>query len=235
VAQDPNPEYNLAELAQRSGVSARTIRYYQSVGLLPKPVRRREAVYGPHHEERLQLIASMRARGLRLDAIRAVIEGDGSTRDAMAEWLDLAINYGPGPWSDHRERCVDDADLTRLLGERRAEILDDLVAEHYVRYEDGRWHIPDFPMFKGALLLSDLGVTIPVAARMRRLIRDHTHRLADDLVGVLVTEAGRGYAGDATTADLQLNLDRFRPAAWETVGYAIAQEIARAVTETGND
>ncbi|MGH9270209.1 MAG: MerR family transcriptional regulator, partial [Ilumatobacteraceae bacterium] len=40
--------FGLAELAVASGVSARTIRYYQAERLLPPPAKRgRQAVYGP--------------------------------------------------------------------------------------------------------------------------------------------------------------------------------------------
>jgi hypothetical protein len=48
-----------------SGAAARTIRFYQSVDVLPKPDRRgRSAVYHQKHLERLRLIAEPRDRGL---------------------------------------------------------------------------------------------------------------------------------------------------------------------------
>jgi DNA-binding transcriptional MerR regulator len=53
-----------------SGVTARTICFYQSVDVLPKPDRRgRAAVYHQKHLERLRLIAELRDRGLTLSAI----------------------------------------------------------------------------------------------------------------------------------------------------------------------
>src|SRR5204862_446354 len=63
--------YGLAELVERSGLPARTLRWYQSGGLLPKPTTRgRDAVYTDEHLQRLQLIAELRERGLTLTAVR---------------------------------------------------------------------------------------------------------------------------------------------------------------------
>ena len=67
--------YSLADLAEASGVPPRTIRFYQASGLLSKPRREgRAAVYGDAHLERLELIADLRARGLKLEAIRDMVD-----------------------------------------------------------------------------------------------------------------------------------------------------------------
>jgi DNA-binding transcriptional MerR regulator len=213
---------------------ARTIRYYQSVGLLPKPRRRgKEAVYGPRHEERLRTVASMRSRGLRLDAIREVLDRSGPEGGSVAEWLGL-VEYGPGPWSDDRDRTFTDDEFTDLLGDRRAELTEDLIAEKYVQQRDDKWFVPDFPLFKAALMLSDVGTSIPVAARLRDLIRARIAAVANEMIAVVVREAGAGYAGEATMADLSTHLHLFRPGAWEAFGHVAAQEIERAINNLGD-
>ena len=66
----------IGELAERAGVTQRTIRYYESIGLLPPGEREG---HGQHHyaEEtvrRLQKIDQLKNLGLSLDEIRDVID-----------------------------------------------------------------------------------------------------------------------------------------------------------------
>jgi len=61
----------LDELAERSGVPARTIRLYITQGLLPGPLRAgRNAAYGPDHLDTLAAIKEYQRQGLTLSQIR---------------------------------------------------------------------------------------------------------------------------------------------------------------------
>ena len=63
--------YSMSELVQLTGFDARTIRYYISQGLLPKPLKRgRGADYGEIHLDRLKLISMLKGN-LKLDEIQA--------------------------------------------------------------------------------------------------------------------------------------------------------------------
>jgi len=59
------------ELAQVSGVSAKTIRYYESIGLVPDPKRAENNYrqYAPDAVERLRFIVSARSLGFSLTDI----------------------------------------------------------------------------------------------------------------------------------------------------------------------
>ena len=61
----------IQELAQVSGVSAKTIRYYESIGLMPDPARAENNYrrYTPEAIERLRFIASARSLGFNLSEI----------------------------------------------------------------------------------------------------------------------------------------------------------------------
>lgn len=64
------------ELAQLTGVSAKTIRYYESIGLLPKP-ERAENNYRQYSQgvvERLRFIVSARSLGFTLTDIGEFLE-----------------------------------------------------------------------------------------------------------------------------------------------------------------
>ncbi len=84
--------YAIGEVCETTGLSARTVRYYEELGLLPG-VRRRAGgrrVYGPDELERLRFIQRLKALGLSLADVKelnAVYAIAGSTR-AMLERLD---------------------------------------------------------------------------------------------------------------------------------------------------
>jgi DNA-binding transcriptional MerR regulator len=66
----PKERRTLAELADASGVAARTIRYYIARGILPPPlVGGRGACYGRAHLERLASIQALQSQGLTLAQI----------------------------------------------------------------------------------------------------------------------------------------------------------------------
>lgn len=77
---EPN-EWSVDELAQRAGIPVRTIREYQTLGVLPAPRRRgRVGIYGTSHLVRLELIGRLQARGYSLAGIR----------DLLSAWRDGA-------------------------------------------------------------------------------------------------------------------------------------------------
>jgi len=78
----------MGELCRRTGLSARTVRYYEELGLLPG-VRRRAGgrrVYGQDELERLSFIGRLKTLGLSLGEIKelnALYAHAGSTRDML--------------------------------------------------------------------------------------------------------------------------------------------------------
>ena len=71
---DPSP-LDLSALADRAGVSTRTVRYYIQQGLLPKPdARGPGAHYTEEHLDRLLLIKRLQKEHLPLAEIRKAIE-----------------------------------------------------------------------------------------------------------------------------------------------------------------
>lgn len=231
------PRYSRAQLADLSGVPARTIRYYHSLGVLPKPGRAgKEAVYGDEHLDRLRDIAAMQARGLRLDAIREVFAAESVNTD----WRSVfdprqPVAESPVVMSDEQAVLMSDDELTALLGDRRAEVFDDLVAAQYLEADGDAWRIPDLPMLKGALILYDTGTDITLAGALRKLIRARIAELADEIARTFRDAAATSYGGEGIGTDLMRFRDRFRAAAWEVGGATLADEIERAVREIDTD
>lgn len=91
----PGELVSISEACRATGLSARTIRYYEEVGLLPG-VRRREGgrrAYGPDELERLAFIQRLKALGLslaeikELNAIYAIGESTGAMLRHLEELL----------------------------------------------------------------------------------------------------------------------------------------------------
>ncbi len=73
----------MSELAERSGVSAATIKHYLREGLLPEPVKtsRNMAWYPPEHVDRLRLIKRLQEqRFMPLKAIKRVLDEEEPER-----------------------------------------------------------------------------------------------------------------------------------------------------------
>jgi DNA-binding transcriptional MerR regulator len=90
--------WTITEVSEQTGLSPRTVRYYEEMGLLPD-VRRRSSgrrVYGADELERLGFISRLKALGLSLSEIRelnAVYAIGGSTRAMLVRLADLLGNH----------------------------------------------------------------------------------------------------------------------------------------------
>jgi DNA-binding transcriptional MerR regulator len=80
-------EKTLSELAEETGIPARTIRFYISRGLLEGPAKAgRGAVYSSAHRERLEKIKALQAEGRHLSEIAPLMDGvDGESASHPAE------------------------------------------------------------------------------------------------------------------------------------------------------
>ena len=228
---ETEPTFGLQELADRSGLPIRTIRWYQSEGLLPKPAKNgRDAVYRGDHLERLELIAELRDRGLTLNAIRDLVASDRPAR-TVAEWLGIDATL-TAPWSDDRPRVVERDELAALTAGRRAGVLAELQDAGYVKPTDGAaWLIPSPTLLDLALQLHDAGIAIELTGRMRDLLRQRLAKAVDDAVKLLVERAGAGFAGGASPEEVATAIGALRPIARETTSLILAQEVERALRE----
>jgi DNA-binding transcriptional MerR regulator len=237
VADDPSapaeaePTYGLQELADRSGLPIRTIRWYQSQGLLPKPAKSgRDAVYRDEHLERLGLIAELRDRGLTLIAIRDLVARERPAR-TVAEWLGIDATL-TAPWSDDRPRIVDRDELAALISSRRPGLLAELQDAGYVKPTDGgAWLVPSPTLLDLALQLHDAGIDVELTGQLRDLLRRRLAKAVDDAVKLMVERTGAGFAGGASPAEVATAIGALRPVARETTSLILAQEVERALRE----
>jgi DNA-binding transcriptional MerR regulator len=109
-------EFTIDELAARTGMTVRTLRFYATEGLLPAPERRgRIAYYGPQHRMRVDLIRTLQEHGYTLAAIERVLARvpiDASPAEYAVQAAVLA------PWLPDRTEEIDRPALDRRLGRR---------------------------------------------------------------------------------------------------------------------
>jgi len=224
--------YGLADLAARSGVSERNIRYYQNERLLPRPTKSgRDAVYTDEHLERLCLIGELRDRGLKLKTIRELVTQQHPQR-TVSTWLGVDETLRV-PWSDDRRQLMSRDEVSALV-ERRAAgehgVIGELADAGYLTATDnGDWDVPSPALLDLALQLRAAGIDVDISAMMRDMLRRRLGRVVDDSVRILVERAGAGFAGRASPDELATALGALRPIARETASLILAQEVDRAL------
>lgn len=121
-------EYTVQKLGRLAGISTRTLRYYDEIGLL-KPARINSSgyrIYGQAEVDRLQQILFYRELGVSLEAIREIMTSPGFN--------------GPAALVEHRKKLL----------EKRAQ-LDLLIAnvEKTIALAEGRIKMSDKEKFEG--------------------------------------------------------------------------------------
>lgn len=82
---------NIGELAKSLGIATSAIRYYESIGLLPKPPRESGwRKYDPSVLERLRVIHAARMIGFSLKEIRILIDGFPKNSEPSLRWQVVA-------------------------------------------------------------------------------------------------------------------------------------------------
>jgi DNA-binding transcriptional MerR regulator len=214
-------------LAARSGVSSRTIRFYQSVGVLQPPRRSgRVAVYDEEHLTRLQLVAMLQDRGLRLSAIADLVSAGDPQTLSMSAWLGLSERLATA-WAEETPQHHDHAGLDALVESTGLTAAD--LAELGLASADGAggWVVPSPGLLDVTLGLTRVGITPETAANAAGILRRHLGAAAEDLIVHFSENIGRGVGRGGGPEELGRALEGLRPHAAEAVRIIFAQEVAR--------
>jgi DNA-binding transcriptional MerR regulator len=225
-------DYTVDQLSARTGVSSRTIRFYQTEDILPPPLRRgRIALYGQQHVERLRLVSMLQARGLRLTAIRDVLRRGRPDAVSMHAWIGLDETLR-APWTDDEPRTLSDDEVQRLLanhGNITTQAL--LDTDMLRRNDDGAYTMPSPALLHIALQLESAGIDLDTAVDAATILRERLAPAAAELVGHFAERVGRGFGREATPQDLARAFDVLRPVGVEAVRIIFAQEMQRALRD----
>ena len=238
--------FTVDEVAERTQTTVRTIRWYQSEGLLPSPRRSgRVAIYDADHVARLESIRDLQAHGLTLTAIRRLLDrAPGSAAPTALAFIKTAVAQSVG---EHVEIVSEDEGVTRLglpPGMRAdAALIEDLGLAKVL--DDGRWQILAPAAFEAAGELARLGVPMATRVEISRVLHEHTQAMAAAIVDMFVQYLWRPSEmpvtdDPSTWTALAEAVSRLRPLAATSVASlfdtALAQAAERATErELGAD
>jgi MerR family transcriptional regulator, mercuric resistance operon regulatory protein len=110
-----NPRLTIGALSARTAVNIDTIRYYERLGILPKPPRSSggHRLYADEHKQRLLFIRRARELGFSLDQVRVLLGLSGGRRVTCGAVKSITEQH----ISDIRRRVKDLERLERVLTE----------------------------------------------------------------------------------------------------------------------
>jgi DNA-binding transcriptional MerR regulator len=177
-------EWTVDQIAQRADVPVRTIREYQTMGLVPPPRKvGRIGLYGQSHLRRLQLIARLQDRGYSLagigDLLAAWRGGDALTDILGLEPDELVHVDEPGAPATLEQ-------LTRLLPALVPDRLEELLATGVVEAcGPNRYCIPSPSLLQLTLDAIDAGIEPDAVLELLRSLRLAADTAADAVLATI--------------------------------------------------
>ncbi|MGH3832695.1 MAG: MerR family transcriptional regulator [Pseudonocardiaceae bacterium] len=234
-------ELTIGELAARTGISVRTIRFYAGMGLISPPaVRGRLGLYDERHVARLELVRDLQALGFTLAAIEGYLARIPLERSPEELALHRALL---APWLPEEPETVDRAELDARAG----RILDDgelsrLVTLGVIRPDNTpsdstqTWTLtsPDMLGYGLSLLGTEMDFAVQLASK--QIIERHTSALATELVELFHDTVLRAYREHGHPPERRKSLiallERLKPITVEGVVTNFQLAINHAIRES---
>ena len=222
------PTMSQDELAERTGVPVRTIRYYQTQKLLQPAIKdgadRRVARYGDEHVERLGHIGKLRDRGLKLPAIRELLES-GAAADRVAEWLGLDASL-IGSWSTEEPKLFTHEELQTLLEGTPSGTLGEFESAGVVSRRGSAWLATSPGLVELAAGLVRQGIDSRLVLAAGDILQDHLAKASAKLLALFENALRDGFGDGADPAEL---LGALRPIAGDAARLIFGRELETAI------
>ena len=198
VSPDPTLELAIDELARRVDLPVRTIREYQTMGLLPPPERRgRVGVYGASHLILLGLVGRLQERGYSLAGIRDLLDSwrdGGDLGEVLGLTPDQLVHIEePGTPATATQ-------LARLLPDLVPGRLDDLLATGVVEAcGPDHYCVPSPSLLQLTKDAIDAGYDADGVLQLLRVVHQAAETVADAVVGTMA-ERPAGATADELVA-----------------------------------
>lgn len=203
-------ELTIDQLVLRTGATSRTIREYQTLGLLDAPRKiGRIGYYDDAHVNRLGVIARLQDRGYSLAGIRDLISAWGAGVGLPAV-LGLD-NAAASAAADEKPEIVEADRLDEMLpGVTKRSVLATAKQSGLVqRLEDGRFLIPSPALLQLVSDATTLGVPLPRALTVVAAMRDAAATAAAQVVDVFVSDVWTPHVERGMPADDNRQIESF--------------------------
>ena len=227
---DSSPkEYTIDDLAAVTRVPSRTIRFYQSKGVIQKPqLRGRIAYYTEAHVERLKLVAELQDRGLQIKAIGDIVARLDRGELALHEWLGVEDQLKE-PWAADLPKVCDTNELRSLAGDGPGRIAE-LIRAGLVERRGEAFLIPSPALLQVAVRLEASGFGLDASVEAGGLMRRHLNKAVRELVDFFMKHADDVLNNDDGTSLIEM-VRTLRPTAMEALRVIFAQEIEREIRQ----
>ncbi len=218
-------EYRMPELAEKAGITVRTLRFYRERKLIPPPRRDgRIAWYNDHHLARLRTIAGLLERGHTLGGIAELIAAFESGRRDVGELLGLP-GAAPSWPSETPVRLTPEALADYFHGEVTAENLTTSLDLGYLAVDGDEIVHLSRRLLDVSHTLVEQGVPLAAVLAAGREVREHVDAIAETFVTLLRTHA----AADALERgeDVGETVERLRPLATSVVDAELTMAMNR--------
>lgn len=223
-------------LAQRTGLTTRNIRAYQSRGLLPPPeVRGRTGYYGEEHVARLDLIREMQADGFNLTAIKRLIDG------SEGEWEDmLGFKRAALAWETEEPEVITLDELATRFGVQPDD--DPGPLERAIRLGvvvplgGDRFELPSPALIAAGEEVVAAGVPLDTTIDVLTKIVRHTEAVARSFTQLFLDHVLRPFQARGAPPEewpqVRESIERLRPVARQAVAATFAIQMTVAAEET---
>jgi DNA-binding transcriptional MerR regulator len=227
-ASSANDEIPIDELASVAQLPVRTIREYQTMRLLPPPVRRgRVGFYGAAHRERLELIARLQARGYSLAGIGDLLASfeAGANLPAL-----LGVDIGPAAIDEVPLRLTRDELRSRVPG-LGTTALGRACAVGLVVRDDKDHYLVRSPALL-ALVADGIaaGSTLDAMLDLAGALRDQLDGLATTIANRVIDDIWEPRATTDDTVDLDAFLRRGRVLLLQAAASVLADRLGDALS-----
>ena len=229
-------EYTIDDLAVRSGVPSRTIRFYQARGVLPPPKKQgRVAFYDDSHIERLKMVGELQDKGLRLRAIRDICCRPDLDANALQQWLGVGERLGS--ISHDTPQLLTEDELKKHLGNPPPGVLARLVRKgSFAPQGEGvnrRYLVESPALLAIAGRLNAAGIDLDTAITLHEMLQRRLGKAARELVEFAVEKVGHGFGRSAEPKDIATTLETLFDdgVGTEAVALIFTKEVQRAVQD----
>lgn len=224
---------SVEQLAERVGMSVRTVRFYAGRGLIPPPRREgRNGYYGPDHIARLELVRELQAHGFTLSAIEGYLDripADATPQDValhrtlLAPWMpDLPESLARAELEKRAGRALDDDDIGTLIALGVVEPTPD----------DDVFRVAPAHLGLGVEMLA-LGMPPEAAAAAHQVFSAHGRAVAEEITAIFREVLWPHYRASGESPEaITAIVERFKPLTVQALVIAYETAVNETKRET---